>query len=200
MSDETVTLTADELSALCQEAAERHGYRPEMAQWAGEMVVWLERHGFPGAATLAMILEQTPPHDPEAVAAETLESGEMRFPDALTGGLFLLENFDRLTFPARINGPTYGALLMVPFFALAAHQRNGGIRISFIAREEETVGAQITYAGGKSAFVGEPIAAGYASRLGLEFPVDPENELNAPQDGPFEVDAEFYAALQPTTH
>lgn len=193
---ETRSCSFDEIAQMCREAAQAKGYPPEMAEFGAEMVVWLERHRIPGVAAMALILEQTETYDAQAAKPETLESGEMRFPEAITGGMFLLNNFDRLTFPARINGPTYGAMLLAPFFALAAHQREKGIRISFLGKDGETIGAQVSYSGGKSAFAGEPIAVGYASRIGIEFPVEYETELNAPRSDPVEIDANFCTALE----
>lgn len=192
---ETRTCSFDEIAQMCREAAAAKGYPGQLAEFAGEMVVWLERHRIPGVAAMAMVLENTERYDAKAAAPETLESGEMRFPEPITAGMFLLNNFDRLTFPARINGPTYGAMLLTPFFALAAHQQQKGVRISFLGKDGETIGAQVSYAGGKSAFAGEPIAVGYASRIGVEFPVEFEAELNAPRDGPVEIDVNFCNAL-----
>lgn len=200
---ETRSCTFDEIAAMCRDAAAAKGYPPQLAEFAGEMVVWLERHRIPGVAAMALVLEKCDAYDPKAAAPETLESGEMRFPEPITGGMFLLNNFGRLTFPARVNGPTYGAMLLVPFFALAAHQQEKGIRISFLQQDGETVGAQVSYEGGKSAFAGEPIAVGYASKIGVEFPVEFETDLNPPRDGPVEIDAGFFRALSgedPTRH
>lgn len=193
---ETRSCSFDEIAQLCRDAAIAKGYPPDLAEFGSEMVVWLERHRIPGVAAMTLVLDQMEAFDAEAAQQQTLESGEMRFPESFTAGMFLLNNFDRMTFPARINGPTYGALLLVPFFALAAHQRNKGIRISFLGKDGETIGAQVSYADGKSAFAGEPVAVGYASKIGLEFPVEFEAELNQPRDGPVEIDANFCAALE----
>lgn len=199
---ETRTCTFDEIASMCRNAAAAKGYPPQLAEFAGEMVVWLERHRLPGVATIALMLENLETYDDKACAPETLESGEMRFPEPITAGVFLLQYFDKLKFPARINGPTYGALLLVPFFALAAHQQKKGVRISFLQTDGKTIGAQIGYADGKSGFAGEPIAAGYSSRIGVEFPVEIEAGLNPPREGPVEIDANFCRALSgdPTIH
>ncbi len=186
----------DEIAQMCREAAVAKGYPAELAEFGAEMAVWLERHHIPGVAALTLVLGQTELYDAEAATPETLESGEMHFPEAITGGMFLLNSFDRLTFPARINGPTYGAVLLAPFFALAAHQREKGIRISFLGKDGETVGAQVSYSGGKSAFSGEPVAVGYASKIGVEFPVEYDTELNEPRNDPVDIDAELCGALE----
>ena len=192
---ETQTCSFDEIAQMCCQSAIAKGYPPQLAEFGGEMVVWLERHRIPGVAAMAMVLEQTEVYDAKTAQPETLESGEMRFPEPLTAGMFLLSNFDKLTFPARINGPSYGAMLLAPFIALAAHQQQKGVRISFLGKDGETVGAQVSYAGGKSAFAGEPVAVGYASKIGVEFPVDIEAELHTPRDGPVEIDVQFCRAL-----
>lgn len=200
---ETQSCSLDEIAQMCSESAIAKGYPSQLAEFAGEMVVWLERHRIPGVAAMALVLEQTEAYDAKAATPETLESGEMRFPEPITGGMFLLNNFDRLAFPARINGPTYGAMLLTPFFALAAHQRQKSIRISFLGKDGETVGAQVSYADGKSAFAGEPVAVGYASKIGVEFPADFEIELQTPRDGPVDIDTNFVRALSagaPTQH
>ncbi len=200
---ESQTCSFDEITQMCREAAIAKGYPPQLAEFGGEMVVWLERHRIPGVAVMTLVLEQSEAYDAKSAQPETLESGEMRFPEPLTAGMFLLNNFDKLTFPARINGPAYGALLLAPFIALAAHQQQKGVRISFLGKDGETVGAQVSYANGKSAFAGEPVAVGYASKIGVEFPVEFDAELNTPRDGPVEIDVQFYRALSgstPTRH
>ncbi len=192
---ETRSCSFDEIVQMCRDAATAKGYPPQLAEFGAEMVVWLERHRIPGVAAMAVVLENMERYDPKKAAPETLESGEMRFPEPITAGMFLLENFSRMTFPARVNGPTYGAMLLVPFFALAAHQAEKGIRISFLQQDGETIGAQVSYAGGKSAFAGEPVAVGYASKIGVEFPVEFDADLNAPREGPVEIDVNFCRAL-----
>lgn len=193
---ETRSCSFDEIAQMCREAANAKGYPPELAEFGAEMAVWLERHHIPGVAAMTVMLDQMDRYDADASKPETLESGEMRFPEAVSGGMFLLNNFDRLTFPARINGPTYGAMLLAPFFALAAHQRDKGIRISFLGKDGETIGAQVSYSSGKSAFAGEPVAVGYASKIGVEFPVEYDAELNAPRTDPVELDVTFCEALE----
>lgn len=192
---ETRTMSFDEIAAMCRNAAAAKGYPPELAEVAGEMVVWLERHRIPGVAAMALVVQQMEAFDPEAARPETLESGEMRFPDPFTGGMFILGNFDRLKFPARINGPVHGTLLMTPFLALAAHQRGKGMRISYLDLNGNIAGAQVSYADGKSGFAGELKAVGFSSKIGVEFPVEFEAELHAPREGPVEIDADFCRVL-----
>ncbi|MEZ5812435.1 MAG: DUF3726 domain-containing protein [Rhizobiaceae bacterium] len=192
---ETRSMDFDEIAAMCRNAAVARGYPPELAEAAGEMVVWLERHRIPGVAAMALLVQQMQAFDPEAARPETMESGELRFPDPFTGGMFILGNFDRLKFPARINGPVHGALLMTPFLALAAHQRGKGIRISYLDPAGNIAGAQVSYADGKSGFAGEPKAVGFATRIGVEFPVELKAELRTPRDGPVEIDVNFCRVL-----
>lgn len=109
-----VALHFDEISRLCRQAALASGYPAELAEAAGEMTLWLERHRIPGMAVLAALLEGAGAFDPARRVPETLESGELRFGEPLMAGEYLLANFDRLEFPARINGPDLGTLLIVP--------------------------------------------------------------------------------------
>ena len=191
----TVSMSFDEISRLGHDAARANGYPPELAEAAGEMTVWLERHRFPGVSVLAAVLEAGGRFDPGRRVPETLESGELRFDEPIQAGFHLYENFDRIRFPARINGPRFGTLLLVPFLALAAHQRSDGIRFSFLGLDGETAGAHIAYANGRSAFSGEPVAAGFSTRLGVEFPLRPAEPLVTPREDPVDIPAEFRDAL-----
>lgn len=194
-----VALHFDEISRLCRQAALASGYPAELAEAAGEMTLWLERHRIPGMAVLAALLEGAGAFDPARRVPETLESGELRFGEPLMAGDYLLANFDRLEFPARINGPDLGTLLIVPYLALAAHQRGQPIRISFLGKDRRTVGAQFSYHEGKSACAGEPVAIGFSSQLGVEFPARITVPLAAPRPEPVEVPAAFRDALERRT-
>lgn len=177
-------LTADEMAALCRNAATEAGYPPQLAEFAGEMAVWLERHRLPGAGAMAIAIEGSGGYDRQKAQPRQLESGEFDFPEPITAGLFLLQNFEALKFPARINGPSHGALLMAPFFAMAAQQRKTGVRIAFLDEADKPV-ARLSYEDGQSALEGDGRAVLVCRKLGIEFPAKPDCDLASPADGPF---------------
>lgn len=189
-------LTLDETALLCRAAAGEAGFPQQLAEFAGEMVVWLERHRMPGIGAMAIALDTIGRFDAGTAGPELLESGEFRFPEAFTGGMFILGNFPKMKFPAKINGPNHGALLMVPFFALAAQQNKSAIRIAFLD-EDDKPAAQVSYEDGQSRIDGDMRAVLVCRKLGIEYPVKLDCELRSPFDGPVTCPAEIADRLAP---
>lgn len=187
-------MSLDEIAKICHEAALEAGYPNQLAEFAGEMTVWLERHRMPGCGALAIAIEGLGRYDAAKAQPKTLESGEAEFPEPITGGLAVLQNFDKLTFPARISGPVYGILLMVPFFALAAHQKQAGLQVSFLDEDDNAV-ARLSYEDGHSALEGDGRAVLVCRKLGIEFPAKPDCMMASPQDGPVKVPSKVAVQL-----
>ncbi|MBZ0164859.1 MAG: DUF3726 domain-containing protein [Notoacmeibacter sp.] len=164
-------ISCDDIAALCRDAAIANGYPADLANAAAEMVVWLERHGLPGMEALAIRLEKVRRFDLEAAQPQIMESGKVRFPEPILAGIFLHERFDEMTFPMGIEGPDHGALLIVPFLALSAHERDIALQIAFLGSAGNPAeAARLNYRSGQSALEGLRSTLLTSKFLGVEKP------------------------------
>lgn len=196
----TRELDFDEIVAICASAAEaRGGYPADLANMVGEMTLWLERHGLPGVQALANWLDIAPSFDPEKAGPRQLESGGMEFPDPFIGGMFLVDMFDQITLPALVKAPESAALLMTPFLAMAAQQRDIPLTVAFLgSAANPNEAAQLTYRDGKSRFDGRIATALAASDIGIDKPAFMPREVEEPAVATIEVDASTVARLSAT--
>ncbi len=190
-------LSCDDIAALCRDAAIANGYPADLAEAAAEMVVWLERHGLPGLEAFAVRLEKVRRFDLDAAQPEILESGTVRFPEPVLAGIFLHERFDDLTFPLGIEGPDYGTLLIVPFLALAAHERGVPLQVAFLGTSgNPTEAARLNYEGGESALEGLRSTLLTSRILGVEKPEQISIALSAAEADSVSVDEDVTARLK----